>query len=135
MRFSQLFISLRCACTMLLAGTASLAQDSPSFAVDRSSLNLVRVTITVHGLQLSQARVRPGRVQFFIENQTPLPAPELVISSTRLQGAVESRSPLTKLDGRRAGARIWREANLPVGTYILSLANAPEVQGRITVIP
>jgi hypothetical protein len=122
---------------MALAGgslMASLAGAQVSqIGVDQQSANIVHLTLTEHGLHLSRASVRPGKIQMLIDNQTMMIDPELVVSRARQLGAVETKDALTKVSERRVAKRWWRELTLPPGSYVITLAQAPKFQARFTV--
>lgn len=119
---------------LLLAGDLGLAQNSTK-TVEKANLNMVRVMITVNGLELSPSRVQPGVAQLWIENKTAIPKPQLLISTIQTVGQREETKAKTKVQALSKGQRAWNEVTLSAGTYLVSLEGAPEVQTRLVVAP
>jgi len=119
---------------LFFAGDIGLGQNSTK-AVDKANLNIVRVLLTVHGLELSPSRIQPGAAQLWIENNTAILRPQLVISTIQSVGQREEAKTKTKVELLSNRRRTWNEVTLPVGNYIVSLEGAPEVQTRLIVAP
>jgi hypothetical protein len=120
---------------LVLSEPAPVAAQTAIAAVDRMTANVIRVEITVHGLEVSRSSIRPGRIQLWIQNKTALSSPVLQISTVRPGPRGEEAIARTRLETSRGGTKAWLETTLPPGTYLLSLAHAPTIQTRITVVP
>ncbi len=116
---------------ILFAALASPQSRTP--LVSKADLNVVRVTVRVEGLQVHPRTVKPGKVQFWIENRTLLSRPELSISSLRVVAGKEEREAKAKLEVRGTTRRTWVEATLTPGTYALSINGVPGLQKTLTV--
>jgi hypothetical protein len=121
-------------CIGLFVREAGYGQ-SPIASVEKAKLNIVRVLITVQGLELSPSTLQPGLAQLWIENRTAIPDPQLVISTVQIVGQREETKAKAKVQALSKGRRAWNEVSLSAGTYSVSLEGAPSVQTRLIVAP
>lgn len=101
---------------------ASLTAQTGGLGVDRERANIVRVTLTVHGLQVSASRVKAGKAQFLFDNQTMMVSPEFTISRLRGQSVNDAKDLLAKDESKGNSKRSWKEVTLTPGTYVVALA-------------
>ena len=119
---------------VLFGANCAFSQGQVS-ALDKASVNLVRVTLTVNGIQVSPDRIAPGKIQLWVENKTAIAMPKLLIASVKTVAQREETKAKALVQVNSKGRRSWIEVSLSPGTYVISLANAPEVQSRIVVAP
>lgn len=102
-------------------------------AFQKGSINAIRVTISPQGIDLSQTKARSGTITFLIENRSGLKAPDLIISGLKVQNQKEDKEAKAKLDVKQPTRRAIHELVLSPGTWLVSLAGAPQVQTRLIV--
>jgi hypothetical protein len=120
--------------SFLLVGLGSFAQSVNPNA-PKAEMNLVKVELTVHGLQVHPAIVRPGRVRFLIENQTMIPNPQFILSTVRGSGVQAAKADVAKLERKSSGMSGVTETNLGVGEYTVTLQSAPQLKSQLAVRP
>lgn len=119
--------------TILLVTPKPMWGQSNAKAFEKGSINAIRVTISPQGIGLSQTKVRSGTITFLIENRSGLKAPDLIIAALKMQNQNEEKEAKAKLDVKQPTRRAIHELSLTPGTWLVSLAGAPQVQTRLIV--
>lgn len=104
-------------------------------SVKATRRQLVMVTITTYGITIYPEKIAAGPIFLFINNQTMIPTPQIIVKREPEKGVVVE-SPAEKFDELRPGeAQEARKLILTSGRYVVSIPSAKNRSIALTVTP